>query len=289
MSCPDCFRGAVREGQPLGTEKVLHGVRTYIAGNVDTQYASLSTVIFITDAFGFNLVNSKLLADIYASKTGFRVLVPDIIPGGGVPLYSLQLMERMSNPVKWWNIFGHVKRVFTILRMMTLFIPFVYRTRNVFPAILSYARSIKAELPAGRKLGAAGFCWGGLHTTKLAQQPSTEGGSQKLLDAHFTAHPSGLKVPDDIVTSITKYNVPFSLAVGDRDFILSRQTVENIEATLLMKIHDGENHHYEIKIYPECSHGFSVRADPKKTVEDEAAEQASDQAISWLRKYLSEM
>jgi dienelactone hydrolase len=285
MSCPDCFRGAVHDGTPVGTEKSIAGVRTYIAGKSESQDAS--AVIFITDAFGFNLVNNKLLADIYALKTGLKVLVPDIIPGGGVPVDTLALMESATTPVKWWNIFGHIRKVITVLRMMSRFIPFARRTKNIFPSILSYARGVRAELPTGTKLGAAGFCWGALQTTKLAQEPAIEGGKEKLLDAHFMAHPAGLKVPEDIISAITTYEVPCSIAIGDRDMVLSKEKVENLEASLRMELTDTKQYPYELKMYTGCGHGFAVRADPKKTVEDEAAEQAVDQAVSWFKQYLA--
>jgi dienelactone hydrolase len=284
MSCSDCFKGVVRFGKPNGIEKTLHGVRTYVAGNPDLQS---SAIIFITDAFGFNLINSKLLADVYASKTQFTVLVPDIIPGGGVPIKSLALMESMSTPVSWWNVVGHLRRFFTLVRMMTIFIPFALRTKNVFPSILSYARSVKADLPAGRKLGAAGFCWGGLQTTKLAQESAIDCRNTQLLNAHFVAHPAGLKVPKDIVNGIRQFNVPFSMAIGDQDMILSKEKVEEIEADLRTEFTEDSQHNYEIKMYADCGHGFAVRADAKKKLEDDASEQAMEQAVSWFKTYLS--
>jgi dienelactone hydrolase len=40
-------------------------------------------------------------------------------------------------------------------------------------------------------------------------------------------------------------------------------------------------------MYTDCRHGFAVRADAKKKVEDEASEQAMEQAVSWFKMYLS--
>jgi dienelactone hydrolase len=283
MSCPDCFKGAIHDGQPAGREETIHGVRTYVAGTFShVSSPSQPTIIFITDAFGFNLPNSKLLADYYASKTGFPVLVPDIIPGGGVPLSSLTLMETVTSPVKWWDIWGQIRRVASLIRMMLVVIPFARRTKNVFPTILDFARSVKAD--RGR-LAVAGFCWGGLQTTKLSQEPAVEGGEEGLVDAHFTAHPAGLKVPDDFVDSVGKFDVPFSMAVGNRDFVLSREKVVEIEAALRSRFgEDGGK--VEVRTYGGCGHGFAVRADPTKTVENEAAGEAADQAVQWFKRCL---
>lgn len=284
MSCPDCFKGAVHDGVPAGKEEAIHGVRTYVA-SVSTPSISTSkpTIIFITDAFGFNLPNSKLLADYYALRTGFRVLVPDIIPGGGVPLSSLSLMEIITSPVKWWDIWGQIRRAVTIIRMMIVVIPFARRTKNVFPSLLMYARSVKSE---GGKLGVAGFCWGGLQTTKLSQEPSVEGGKEALVNAHFTAHPAGLKGPDDFVEGVGKFDVPLSMAVGDRDFVLSKEKVAEVEAGLRQEFGEGVEK-FEVRIYKGCGHGFAVRADPGKTIENEAAGRAAEQAVQWFKSFLS--
>ncbi|KAH7129251.1 dienelactone hydrolase [Dactylonectria macrodidyma] len=285
MSCPDCFRGAAHDGKPSGVEETIGGIVTYVANPTSGATACLSTIIFITDAFGFNLANSKLLADEYASRTGCRVLVPDIIPGGGVSVDSLELMERAAAPVGILDIAGQVTRVYNVVRMMSRFVPFAMRTRNVFPSVLAYARTVKAEMPAGGKLGAAGFCWGGLQTTKLSAEAAIEGGDEPLLDAHFTAHPAGLKTPDDFVHSAKKFHVPVSVAVGDNDMILSIEAVQDLDKSLKAEF-DGDPSHFQVTLYPECGHGFAVRADPKKTVENMAAEQAATQAVDWFKRFL---
>lgn len=288
MSCPDCFKGSIHgHAVPKGREESLYGMRTYVAGGAAEDPAtSTATIIFITDAFGFNLVNSKLLADDYATRTGFRVLVPDIIPGGGVPVDTLELMSSVSEPVGWLNIPGQLWRVASMVRMMSIFIPFMIRTRDAFPGVLAYARAVRADLPRGAKLGAAGFCWGGLQTTKLSAEPSVEGGAEPLLDAHFTAHPSGLKVPGDYVDAASKFRVPFSIAVGDQDFMLSKENVAILEAELQKEYAECAQR-LEVTLYPDCGHGFAVRADRTKTIEDEAAGKAASQAVEWFKKFLT--
>jgi dienelactone hydrolase len=285
MSCPDCFKGAIRDGEPAGKEEIIHGIRTYVAGlsGASNTPAPRPTIIFITDAFGFNLPNSKLLADYYASKTGFRVLVPDIIPHGGVPLSSLALMEVVTSPVKWWDIFGQFRRIISLIRLMFIVIPFSRRTKNIFPSILQYVRSVRAE---GEKLGLAGFCWGGLQSTKLSQESAVQGGKEALVDAHFIAHPAGLKVPDDFVDSMKKFDTPLSIAVGDRDFVLSEEKVAQVEAALRTALGEDEER-FEVRIYEYCGHGFAVRADPGKMIENEAAGQAAEQAVEWFKKFLN--
>ncbi|KAH8652030.1 hypothetical protein BX600DRAFT_483309 [Xylariales sp. PMI_506] len=287
MSCPECFSGSVWASEPVGIEMDLCGVNTYVAGNPSQPplHQSTSTIIFITDAFGFNLVNSKLVADTYAQSTGFRVLVPDIIPGGGVPANSLRLMNAIREPVAWWNIWGHLKRILTIARMMSIFIPFARRTRNVFPDILTYTRAVKGEVADGGKLGVAGFCWGALQTTKLSAEPAVDGGSEPLVNCHFMAHPAGLK-PVDFVRYSKQFHVPLSLAMGDEDIIMSKEVIAEVEASLRPE-YITDLSQLEVKLYKKCGHGFAVRADRWKTVEDEAVKVVTDQAVKWFIKFLT--
>lgn len=128
------------------------------------------------------------------------MLVPDKIPGGGVPLSSLALMETVTSPVKRWDIMGQIRRAVSLVRILFVVIPFSRRKNYVFPTILDYARDVKAE---GGKLGVAGFCWGGIQTTKLSQKPAVQGEKERLVDAHFAAYPAGLK-PSDFVEGMKK-------------------------------------------------------------------------------------
>jgi hypothetical protein len=77
MSCPSCFRGSIHtNAKPPGSYSILHGLKTYIASPATTTSTTTSTskIILLIDAFGFNLPNSFLLADHYASTTGYTVL-----------------------------------------------------------------------------------------------------------------------------------------------------------------------------------------------------------------------
>ena len=288
MSCPDCFRGVIHDySEPLGREEVLHGVRTYIAGRSDSA-ASTSTIIFITDAFGFNLVNSKLLADFLAEKSGFRVLVPDVVPGGGVPVSVLEKMDILTSPVNWWEIRGQGSRIFSLFQVVPHFLPVIMKGRQAFGRILPYVRAVRADLPEGSKLGVAGYCWGGDQTTRLSKEASFEGGNKPLVDAHYLAHPSSVKVPEDILDAVDRFHVPFSLAIGDRDFLVSAEKVAQLQDAMIDRCVNGpQRFEYQIEIYPGCGHGFTVRADRGKAFEDTTANQAAIQAVEWFQRFLS--
>lgn len=107
MSCPDCFKGSIHNhGTAKGTEQNLYGLRTYVTG----PPTSKSAILFLTDAFGLELINNKLLADRYAEGTGFKVLVPDIISGGPLPVSVMAETEIMFTPAGF-DVFAQLRRI----------------------------------------------------------------------------------------------------------------------------------------------------------------------------------
>lgn len=80
MSCPDCFSGSVHEGTPRGRIIKLHGLDTYVTEPGDGREVK-NIIIIIPDAFGWEFVNNRLLADHYADKGQYRVYLPDFMLG----------------------------------------------------------------------------------------------------------------------------------------------------------------------------------------------------------------
>ncbi|KAL5400657.1 hypothetical protein PMIN03_012197 [Paraphaeosphaeria minitans] len=292
MACPDCFRGGVATGEPQGTIETLYGVRTYVARPPSTS-TSTSTIVSFTDGFGLDLVNNKILADAYASATGIRVLVPDIIPGGPMPVWVLDTMEAAMGPVDLCDISGQFKRIAGFASILRHFVPFMYRARPTLPATmnvcLEYTRKVKADLPVGGKLGVAGFCWGGYFGVNLCAETAKEGGDERLVDAAFAAHPSFLNAPDQIVDAVLKFKSPLVVARAELDGGLKAPAAEAAEATLRQKVGngDGENgYNYQITTYKGVDHGFAIRAKPGDEVGAAAADGAKEQAINWFIKFL---
>jgi dienelactone hydrolase len=253
MSCPDCFKGGVHHehGTATGKEETLYGKNCYIA-SAPASSTSKSAILFLTDAFGLDLINNKLLADKYAAQTGFKVVVPDIIPGGPAPIYLMNTMYEVTAPVAWLDIWGQLRRISAIFVAITTMVPFIYRAApaGAYPHVLTFARAMRADLPAGAKMGVAGFCWGGFGSTKLCTETAVEGGSEKLIDAQYCGHPSGLTVPDMILDAVSKLKVPYSMAIGSEDFALGKAQVLQTEAALKQKVGEPEENNYEIRSYP---------------------------------------
>ncbi|KAL9608453.1 MAG: hypothetical protein Q9167_006721 [Letrouitia subvulpina] len=119
----------------------------------------------------------------------------------------------------------------------------------------------------------AGYCWGGKHATILASG-ETQPNGWPLVDSIFVGHPGGLKIPQDI----EKIRIPYSVAVGDRDFVLKQNDVRKMMETLNKR----KDIPTEVKIYPGARHGFALRGDPGDKQGKLQGEAAMRQAVKWL-------
>ncbi|KAF2636400.1 hypothetical protein P280DRAFT_472956, partial [Massarina eburnea CBS 473.64] len=271
MACPACFRGGTAIGSPQGTISTHHDYPTYIATSPSesTTRRSNSTIILYTDAFGLNLVNNKLLADFYAAKTGCRVLVPDIIPGGAMTADVLPLMDTIMAPVGLLDLKGQAWRAWCVVRAIGFALPFFWYAKPDYAVCLerclAYARAVKQELGEGGKLGVAGFCWGGYQATNVCSYPAIDGSNEPLVDAHFCAHPSLVKCPDEFLAAVTKFKTPVCIAHAGNDMALPNAKMDETEAALRQKAGNGEGgngYWWQIRRYDGCGHGFAVRAAP---------------------------
>jgi hypothetical protein len=86
MSCPDCLSGHVRDGTPLGKVTKIHGLDTYVS-EPPAGTKPRGIVIIVSDLFGWEFVNTRLLADQYAASGNFIVYIPDFMSGPAVPVW----------------------------------------------------------------------------------------------------------------------------------------------------------------------------------------------------------
>lgn len=80
MACKDCVAGTLHEGTPAGREETVHGRLTYVTEPPDGA-AAKGIVVIVPDAFGWKLVNTRILADKYAERCQVTVYVPDFMDG----------------------------------------------------------------------------------------------------------------------------------------------------------------------------------------------------------------
>ena len=82
--CPDCITGAIHDGNPKGTVSTIAKLPTYIA-KPTTKSGKPGVIVIISDAFGWEFVNNRLLADEYAERSGRTVYLPDFMFGKPTP------------------------------------------------------------------------------------------------------------------------------------------------------------------------------------------------------------
>lgn len=80
MSCPECFSGSVHEGVPRGEITKLHGLDAYVSAPAEGAPAK-GIIVIVPDAFGWEFVNNRLLADHYVDKGNYKVYLPDFMNG----------------------------------------------------------------------------------------------------------------------------------------------------------------------------------------------------------------
>ncbi|KAH6607689.1 hypothetical protein Trco_004002 [Trichoderma cornu-damae] len=273
MSCPDCFRGSVHEGQPRGEVTHAYGLDAYVVGPADGRPVT-GVVVILPDAFGWEFVNVRLLADKYADQGGFKVYAPDFMNGRPAPLYVLESMKVVASSA------GILSKAYHLVRALCGAVPFLiynWPTR-AWPKVKGFFEQLRKEEGSSLPVGAAGFCWGGKQVVLLGRGDTIDG--RPLIDAGFTGHPSLLSLPGDV----EKLTLPVSFAVADHDQYLSIAQAESIRAVVGAK---PESARGEVTIYPQTGHGFCVRADPHFPESVKQADDATEQCVSWFHAHFA--
>ncbi|CAJ2505782.1 Uu.00g131760.m01.CDS01 [Anthostomella pinea] len=275
MSCPDCFKGGVHEGTPSGITTRLHGLDTYVAEPASGRPPK-GIIVVIPDAFGWEFVNIRLMADGYAKKQDYRVYAPDFMNGNSAPLYMLDSMKLVLAKGTWFDTLAKPYHIFWVLLAFAKWgIP--NRFAKSFPIVQKFMENLRRNEGAHIPVGIAGFCWGGKHTLVIAGDFKADG--KPLVDAAFTAHPSFLSLYDDI----KKIRAPTSFGIGDLDSQVSPEQAEKIRDIIEAK---PEAQKGEMRMYHGYGHGFACRVDAKNDDPRGAAE-AEDQALAWFEKHFA--
>ncbi|KAL8724018.1 MAG: hypothetical protein Q9181_007024 [Wetmoreana brouardii] len=165
------------------------------------------------------------------------------------------------------------------LRVMFHVVPFLYRCRFsvTWPRVHDFVTAVRTKEARDLPLGAAGYCWGGKHVVNLASLPHPDDPQKLLIDAAFIAHPGNLDLPGEI----ERIKAPFSMAIGDDDYVVGMKEVEKIKALLAKK----EDLKSDAVVYPGAKHGFAVRGNPGDEKDKRRGEEAREQAVRWFQRW----
>ncbi|KAF2084768.1 dienelactone hydrolase family protein [Saccharata proteae CBS 121410] len=278
MSCPDCFSGSVHSGTPKGQVTKLHGLDTYISEPAEGVLVK-GIIVIIPDAFGWEFVNNRILADHYAEKGSFKVYLPEFMDGNSAPVWC---MDSMKSLFSGGGILDLLAKPYHLFWTMYGVIPFMRHNSfdKSWPKVKSFFAAVHENDGASLPVGAAGFCWGGKHTVNLAYGYEAANG-KPLIDAGFTGHPSNLVIPSEF----EKVVKPVSFALGDKDIIVKASQIPEVRKAI--EEDKPEAQKGEVKVYPGAGHGFCVRADLVLDNAEKQANEAEDQAIAWFQRHFS--
>lgn len=239
---------------------ILHPVTLYVTGK-----RSDKAVLYLTDVYGIQLLQNRLLADSFG-RAGYFVVAPDLF--NGTPS-TLDLNEMSPTQLS------------SFLAAAT-----PEETDALIGTAVDYLRNVKKIT----KIATTGYCFGGRYAFRWLS-------ADKGLKVGFAAHPSNLQ--DAEISAIkgaagvaAAGTLTPSLPSSIRPLTQSNHDIDGdtmmpparrslIEALLL-----NTTQPYSLSLYGSVSHGFGVRANITDPRQKFGKEQAFFQAVRWFDTWL---
>ena len=187
-----CLSGAIHDGTPTGRLDTLGGLQTYIAepktgskaksvifisDSAQTLVPSLSSPLTCGVVFGWELTNTRLLADEYA-KEGFYVYLPDFHQADSLPIDFLQNVEPPLKKQETLTVTEKAKNTAVVPVTLGPWL-LTHRESVTRPLIDGFINTVR-NTPGTNKIGALGFCWGGRYAILQAHGQSKDGSGSDI-------------------------------------------------------------------------------------------------------------
>uniref|UniRef100_A0A3Q4AK75 Carboxymethylenebutenolidase homolog n=1 Tax=Mola mola TaxID=94237 RepID=A0A3Q4AK75_MOLML len=238
--CP-CDIGDRMDYGGLGHEVQIEHIKAYV---VKPSSASDRAVIVIQDIYGWQLPNTRYMADMLAAN-GYIAVCPDFYVG-----------KEPWSPSSDWSRFQEWLED--------------KKPTNINKEVNAVLKFLKEQCGA-KRVGAVGFCWGGVATHYLALQ--------------YPEVKAGVSVYGIIREREDKYELksPTLFIFGEKDEVVPLEQVSVLEAKLKEKCTVD----YQVKLFPGQTHGFVHRKREDISQEDRASiQEARRDMLSWLNKYM---
>ncbi|KIJ56355.1 hypothetical protein M422DRAFT_23639 [Sphaerobolus stellatus SS14] len=240
----ECYATVTHDGTPTGKFEEINGVNTYVA-LPSGDYPKEKAILFLTDIFGAQYVNNKLLADDFA-KNGFQVYIPDYFEGDPIPPDFPAGFDRE----RW----------------------FAAHSMSISRAILDKAiEGLKAR--GITSFGAVGYCYGARHVVDLA--------IENVIASAVITHPSRIVPAEDFPALLEKSKAPLLINSAQVDNAFPPEAVQKADDTFGNgKYAPG----YKREHFLGCSHGFAVRGDLSNPLVKAGKEGAFKSTVEWFLK-----
>jgi dienelactone hydrolase len=249
---PCCLQGFQWSGTPTGTVGRLASNDAYITGdNPDVA------IMVIHDLFGWEFPNTRLLADHLAREAGATVYVPDFFGGSHLPWAPVAAgrFEALGDSLpRFVRDNGRDVRE---------------------PEVLACARALR-EGGRFRRVGAAGFCFGGWACFRLASAEHRP----PLVDCISVGHPSLLTAED--VDGVGG-GVPVQMLAPEVDAVYTAE-MKLHTFTALQRL----NVPFEYRHFPGVVHACFIRGSDSEEHpgEREAMVRGKNAIVGWMREWL---
>ncbi|THV05298.1 alpha/beta-hydrolase [Dendrothele bispora CBS 962.96] len=261
MSCPDCIKGVVLEGEPTGKTDPNTGTYVSLGPEGNTSRA----IVLLTDIFGLGLKNAEIIADNLSKRLGCDVYAPDIF--SGKPPVTPDILkaprrvgEKMSKLNLLWTMLPHLPALFR------------KRPSVVDPKVKEFIEKLKSEKKY-TKVGAVGYCFGGSMCVRFA--------NPKLLDTVIICHPGNVSNKE-----LDAISIPNLWICAEDDFVFGPEARARAEKTLESRKGKDNFVEYEFKDYKGTTHGFACRPDLEIPEVKEGFEKSFEDTIEWFNKII---
>jgi dienelactone hydrolase len=244
MSSEHCAIGHIHTGTPVGKEETINGRKAYVTGSNKSN-----ALLYLTDVFGYEYNNHRLLADTFAKELPITVYVGDFLGESGFVHLTPEELKNVDFP-KFREFNAKEKR---------------------FPQILELAEHLKSQY---EKVFVIGYCWGAWGAVMLAAKPG-------LIAGVSLNHPSVVEVPSDLenLKSPTLIVAPYT----DHAFPPEQRSIAE---KIFDEKAKNEKLFFKIAVYPGFVHGFTARGNTDDEFTNEAVEDAKTESVIFFRKIL---